>query len=110
MDAVVPIGDAPVERVRSLPRSFRRSERLTASAWDWTSNPEEPFAKIKGYHRLPIQHLAHADASGADESPGLATSRLSRVRCGDIPDWMDSRGPRPHTLLAESGSARKGGA
>ena len=74
-------------------------------SWDWTSNPEEPF-KIKGYHRLPIQHLAHADASGADEPPtwlhrvspesGVATFRTG---------WTAE--DLVLTILAESGSARK---
>ena len=100
----VPIGDAPLKSqvAAAILPAFGAPNYFS---WDWTSNPEEPF-KIKGYHRLPIQHLAHADASGAHEPPawlhwispesGVATFRTGWT----AEDFV-------LTILAESGSARK---
>ena len=100
----VPIGDAPLKSqvAAAILPAFGAPDYFS---WDWTSNPEEPF-KIKGYHRLPIQHLAHADASGADGPPAWLhrvspESGVATFRTGWTAEDLVL------TILAESGSARK---
>ena len=99
-----PVGDAPIRSqvAGALLPFFGAPDYFT---WDWASNPDEPY-KVKGYHRLAIQHLAFADFSGTAQAPPwthriLDESGVATLRTGWSPDDLMI------SMWAESGSARK---
>ena len=99
-----PVGDAPL-RSQAAGAIFPYFGAPSYLSWDWASNPEEPY-KVKGYHRLAIQHLAYADFDNVDEVPPwtnliLPESGVATLRTGwTSDDLMLSN-------WGESGSARK---
>ena len=99
-----PVGDAPIRSqvAAALLPHFGAPDYFT---WDWASNADEPY-KVKGYHRLAIQHLAMAHFDGLAEPPSwthraLPESGVATLRTGWTPDDLVL------SIWAESGSARK---
>ncbi len=99
-----PVADAPLKSqvAAAILPAFGAPDYFT---WDWISNVEEPF-KIKGYHRLPIQHLAYAQFESDSGPPDwthhiLPDSGVATLRSGWTPDDIVV------SIWAEAGAARK---